>query len=132
MHGCKDEEEGRGEDLQENVLSHSGNFACGEGSCDDISSDAPASAGLICDVFAEYEKTFGMPWRKHKIAHSALYPCDYNDSSAHPVPRSLHPEELLTVTDDGGRSIEQPTKVADIVIGLGHFLRRNFEDGSIS
>jgi hypothetical protein len=128
MHGCRDEEEERGEDLQENVLSHSSNFAYGEGNCDDIGSDAPTSAGLICNVFAEYEKTLGMPRRKQKTARSALYSCNYSDSSVDPVPRFLHPEEPLTVTDDGGRSIEQPTEVADSVVGPGRFLRREFED----
>ena len=129
MHSCKDREEERGEDLQENVLPHSGNFACGEGSCDGIGSDAPASAGLICNVFAEYEKTFGMPRRKQKTAHSALHSCNYSDSSAHPVPQSLHLAEPLTVTDDGGRSIKQPTEVTDSVIGPGHFLKRDLRIG---
>jgi hypothetical protein len=132
MHGCGDEEEERGEDLHEDVLPYSGNFACGEGSCNGIGPDAPASAGLICDVFAEYEKTFGMPQRKQKAARSALYSCNNNDLSADPIPRSLYREEPLAVTDDGGRSIEQPTEVADDVIGHGHFLRREVEDGSTS
>jgi hypothetical protein len=132
MHGYRDKEEERGEDLQENVLLYSGKFACREGNCDDIGSDAPASAGLICDVFAEYKKTFDMLRQKQKTARSALHSCNYSDSSADPVPRFLYPKEPLTVTDNGSRSIEQPTEVTDSVVSLGHFLRREFEDGSTS
>lgn len=61
MHKRGDDEEERGKDVQEDVLPYNGYLACGEGSDNGKGSEAPASAGLIYDVFAEYEKTFGTP-----------------------------------------------------------------------
>ena len=133
MHKRGDDEEERGKDVQEDVLPHNGYFARGEGSGNDIGPEAPASAGLIHDVFAEYGKTFGTPRLKQKAARSALYySSNDNDSLAGHIPRSLHHEEPQAVTDDGGISIEHPTQVAGDVVSPGRFLRRELEDGSTS
>jgi hypothetical protein len=61
MHGCEDEEEERSENVHKSVLLYSSNFAYKKGSSDSTGLDVPASAGLICNVFAKYKKTFGMP-----------------------------------------------------------------------
>jgi hypothetical protein len=133
MYKRGDDEEERGKDVQENVLPHNGYFACGEGSGNDIDPEAPASAGLIHDVFAEYEKTFSTPQLKQKAARSALcYSSNDNNSLAGHVPRSLHHKEPQAVTDDGGTSIEHPTQIAGDDVSPGHFLRRELEDGSTS
>lgn len=58
MHKHGDDEEERGKDVQEDMLPHNRYFACGEGNDNGVGPEAPSSAGLIHDVFAEYEKTF--------------------------------------------------------------------------
>jgi hypothetical protein len=94
MHKRRDDEEERGKGVQEDVLLYKGYFACGEGSSNDIGPEASTSAGLIHDVFAEYEKTFGTPWLEQKAARSALrYSSNDNDLLADHVPRSLHYKE---------------------------------------
>jgi hypothetical protein len=59
MHKRRDDEEERDKDVQKNVLLPNSYFACGEGISNGIGLEAPAFAGLIYNVFAEYEKTFG-------------------------------------------------------------------------
>ena len=130
MHKREDDEEERGKDVQEDMHPHNGYFACGEGSGNGIGPEAPASAGLIHDVFAEYEKTFGTPELKQKAARSALrYSSNDNDLLAGHVPRSLH-EEPQAVTDDSGMSIKHSTQVAGDDVSSGRFSRRELKDES--
>jgi len=52
-----------------------------------IDSDTPASVGLIHDVFAGYEETFGSPKSKQKVAHSTLHdpPRERDHTGLHPT-----------------------------------------------
>jgi hypothetical protein len=123
----EDNKEERGEDPHADEVPYNDNLAYSEGGGDGIGSDAPASVGLIHDVFAEYERTFSMSSRKQKRARSALNDCQDSDTAAGSIPRPISHEEPLGVT-----SIEQPAEAASDDASPSNFSRREPENGSTS
>lgn len=93
--------------------------------------NAPASAGLIHDVFAEYEKTFGMARRKQKTTRSAPHDCQDSGMAAGSIPQPIRLEAPRAVTDDGVTSVEQPTEVTRDDVGPRKF-SRELENGFTS
>jgi hypothetical protein len=124
-----DKEERRG-NLHEDRVPHNTNLACGEGGGDSIDSDAPASAGLIHNIFAEYKKIFSMPKRKQKAVGSTLHNYKDSDIIADPISPPIRHEEPLAVTDDGITGIEPPIVMAGDKVGPNHYLRREFRNKS--
>ncbi|KIX03677.1 uncharacterized protein Z518_07230 [Rhinocladiella mackenziei CBS 650.93] len=100
------------------------------GSGDGIGSHAPASVGLIYDVFTESEMAFGMPRRKQKAARSTPHDRQDSDIAAGSVPRPISHEDPHAVADDGVTGIGQWTEVASDDVGSSCFSRGAFENGS--
>ena len=127
---CGENEEERDENLREDETPNNDTIVCGEGVEDDIGSDAPASAGLIHDVFAEYERTFSMPRRKQRVARPALH--DYRDNgiATGSIPPPISHPEPRAVADDDVTGMEQPVEAAGEDVGPNNSSRGEIENGS--
>jgi hypothetical protein len=131
-HNRAGDEGERGNNLHEDEALHTNTLArgdCGnEYNGNGTGSDAPASVGLIHDVFAEYEETFVMPRRKQKAARSALHDCPDSDTTAGSIPCSDSQGEPWGATDDGIADMEQPIEAAGGDAGRCDFSKKRDQE----